>query len=122
LDASAINKQQAGSRSPSRQTISLACTTLGIDSSFFYDVTLGDEPLWTEHRTKAGGPKVVPMNPHWLKFKARGRIEALKLTPEQVEWIRTAPFRGGPQSPEDYERAAEAIVRHLPLDPEFEKA
>jgi transcriptional regulator with XRE-family HTH domain len=115
LDPSAIQKQHAGERAPSRKTIQLAIEIFKLDANFFYDTQLGEAPQFRDFlRTSGPAAPVLASpadNPHWRKFVSLRLHEQLGLTPAETAWVREAPLRGGPTSMDDYVTVAEALLR-----------
>lgn len=123
VDASTINKSRGdaptrGSR-PHRNIL-LAIAKLPIDSEFFTNARLVEPhyKAFMRDRAAARSSKVVSLtnNPHWKRFE-RFYLPQLKLTEEETEWLRSAPFRGGVQDVDDYVKAAEALLHEALVEP-----
>jgi len=115
---SAIQKHHAGERKKPSEMIDRVVQRMGVSRDFFEDPSL-DDPNYKDFRRRPAGSHAQlsgtvqrPGNVHWRRFELLGVAERLGLTSEQVEWVRSAPFRGGPQSVDDYIAAAEMVVRH----------
>ncbi|UJR81454.1 Hypothetical protein I5071_35130 [Sandaracinus amylolyticus] len=83
--------------------------TMKIRPDFFFDEALS-EPHYRQF-VKSRGPKLAPVSEAWATFLEIGGPKKYGLTTEQTEWLRTAPFRGGAQSVDDYIAAARAITK-----------
>lgn len=112
---SAINKQARFARGKRPQTIQRAIARLQIDPDFFYNPRLKD-PHWRDFVRKKA-PEAAAENKHWQRFVRYGWPEKLKLTDEEIGWLRATPFRGGPQSVDDYIGAAEVLFREALKEP-----
>lgn len=127
IHQTAFGKQLRGV-GPNVQTLNLAVDRLRIRRDFFFDETL-IEPHYRDFligggaRAGSGGDAAPGGNRHWRRFLDLGGPGRYGLSDDQIAWLRTAPFRGGPQSVDDYIAAAELIARRDMPHPEgLEKA
>jgi hypothetical protein len=124
----AFGKQLKGV-GPNIQTLNLAVDRLRIRREFFFDQTLA-EPSYRDFliggsasAPRANGPARPFENRHWRRFLDLAGPARYGLSDEQIAWLQRAPFRGGPQSVDDYIAAAELIARRdMPQPDGLEKA
>lgn len=91
-------------------------TRLGIEVDYFTARDLGTRRSYRDwKRASVAAPAA---NPHLDAFDRSGLATMLRLTPEELAWVRAAPFRGGPQSMQDYVNAAGVIVARTHEEPE----
>lgn len=84
--------------------------TMRLRPDFFFDETI-EAPRYRDYlRSRDAGPAPVPESQAWRTFLEIEGPRVYGLTPEQTEWLRTAPFRGGAQSVDDYIAAARALT------------
>lgn len=108
LGETQISKIRGATRGGSLDTIVTVIGHMRIAPDYFFDPTLGEAPPYRQF-LRHGAPAKPQDSEHWRRFLMSD--EAKALTPEQLEWVRAAPFRGGARSYVDYIHAAEVIVR-----------
>lgn len=122
---STIQRYAAGRRKGvSFDAIQSAIDSMGIARDFFFEPGAGSKPHYRQYLASADRTEPSESeSPHWRRFVSLRIPETLGLRAEEVEWLRTAPFRGGARSVDDYITAAEALLRRdLPEPDEMQSA
>lgn len=94
-------------------TIDRAVHGLDLDANYFTRKTLGADESYKAHRRRAAHVEYddEAPSPHFEAFLKITNLDALGVTPDELEHVRRAPFRGGARSPLDYQRALLALLK-----------